>query len=125
MQTPVRHYKGKDVEMVTVISTITEAAILHKDILQPKRSNWADPYFNDLKTRIDTGVQTYLGVDSAKELRQSTQLLNDIQLEVLPLLAEFKVQVEVDFEKPRRDEILKQLGFTLYHNDARRGNQEA
>src|SRR3954469_22364935 len=127
MDSPKSHFKGKDVELITVLSIIVEAAILHKEILQPKRSNWADPYFDNVKGRIDSATQTFLGVDSAKDLRQSTQAINGIQNEALPLLAEFKVQVEEDYKKdvPRRNEIFKQLGFTDFHGAAQRKDQEA
>ena len=122
-----RSYKVKDVDMLVTASTILESAITHKEKLQKKRSNWADPFFDEFKAEIDTCIQTYLGVDSAKALRQSTIVVAGLKKEVLVLLAEFKVQVEEDFkeEKPRRDEILKQLGFTAYLRGAQLNDQEA
>ena len=92
-----------------------------------KRSTWADPFFTNLKTRIDTAVQTFLGVDSAKNLRQATQVVIGLQKNAILDLAEFKIQVVEDFksDKIRRDEILNQLGFTSYHKGAQKGDQEA
>jgi hypothetical protein len=122
-----RSYKSKDVEMLVTASTIVETAIANKVFLQAKRITWADPFFDNLKTTIETATQNYLGIDSAKELRQSTAALTAIQTQAIKTLAEAKVQLTEDFKgnKPRRDEILKQLGFTLYHKAAQKGDQEA
>jgi hypothetical protein len=127
MSTTQRNYNSKDVDMLVTASTILETAISNKVFLQSKRSTWADPFFDDLKTKIEDATQTYLGVDSAKDLRQSTAALTAIQTQAIKDLAEAKIQITEDFkkDKSRRDEILKQLGFTLYHKDAQKGDQEA
>lgn len=126
MATPQRNYNTKDVDMLVTASTILESAITNKAFLQTKRSTWADPFFDDLKAKTDNAVQTYLGVDSAKDLRQATQALTGIQKQAIKDLAEVKVQISEDFKsnKTERDEILKQLGFTTYHKDAQKGDQE-
>ena len=126
MSTTKRNYKGKDVDMLVAASTIMENAISHKTFLQSKRSTWADPFFQDLKARIDSAMQTYLGVDSAKDLRQATQVILGIQANALGALSEFKVQVQEDFkgDRVRRSEIFNVLGFTSYHKQAQNGDQE-
>ncbi len=123
----IRSYRIKDVDMLISASTIVENAISHKPFLLSKRSNWADPFFPNLKTRIDNAVQTYLGVDSAKNLRQATTAILAIQTQAIKDLAEVKVQITEDFktDKPRRDEILTQLGFTSYLKAAQKADQEA
>ena len=122
-----RNYKSKDVEMLITASTIIENAIANKVFLQKKRSTWADPYFNNIKDRIENAIQTYLGVDSAKDLRQATMTVLGIQKEAISQLAELKIQISEDFksEKPRRDEILNQLGFTSYLKDVQKKDQKA
>jgi len=122
-----RIYKGKDVEMLTVVSTLVEAAIAHQDFLVQKRSIWASPFFDNLKKRVDTIFKTHLGIDSAKDMRQSTQALLGIQKNATKDLALVKVQVEEDFkkDKPRQTEILKQLGFTAHLKDVQNKDQEA
>lgn len=122
-----RNYKIKDVDMLVTSSTITQSAIRNKTFLQTKRSTWADPFFNNFKIRIDTATQTYLGVDSAGDLRQATQSITVIQKQSLKDLAELKVQITQDFksDKSRRDEILNQLGFMPFHKDSQNGDQEA
>lgn len=68
-----------------------------------------------------------LGVDNAKQLREATRTVLNIQKNALIDLGEAKVQIAEDFKKVqgRSDEILKQLGFTDYYKQARMLNQEA
>ena len=120
MSAEKRKFKHSEVIMLTSSSTIVENAIIHKTFLISKRSTWADPFFANTKTRIDNLVQTFLGVDSAKTLRNATQAVIAIQTNALESLRLFKVQVEQDFKKTpiRRNEILNTLGFSDYFKDA-------
>ena len=121
-----RIYKVKDVEMFITSATLVENGIANKTFLQTKRSTWANPFFEDLKAKIETTTETYLGKDSAQQMRQSTQIVLGIQKQALIDLAEFKVQVEEDFRKNsiQKTEILTQLGFTTYHKISQKGDQE-
>ncbi|WP_293893602.1 hypothetical protein [Flavobacterium sp.] len=121
-----RKYKTKDVEMLTATATIIENAIANKTLLQSKRTTWADPFFEDLKTNIENTTNTYLGKDAAKDMRKATQIVLSIQAQALNDLAEFKVQIEQDFKAnpTQKTEILTQLGFTTYHKLAQNGDQE-
>ena len=127
MNTIERNYRNKDVDMLMASSTLIENAISNKDFLLTKRSSWADPFFGNLKTRNENVIQKHLGVDGAKELRQSTQVLLGIQKQALKHLGDVKLQIQEDFKKdpPRRTEILKQLGFTTHLKDAQNKDQEA
>jgi hypothetical protein len=124
--TIARKYKAKDVEMLTATATIIENAIANKTFLQSKRTTWADPYFEDIKTHIQNTTDTYLGKDAAQLMRQATQVVLSIQAQALNDLAEFKVQIEQDFKNTpiQKTEILTQLGFTTYHKLAQKGDQE-
>jgi hypothetical protein len=124
MQT--RIYKGKDVEMLTTSATITGNAIICETFLSSKRQGWAPPYFSDLKKRIDAAFTNYLGLDSALAQRSATQAVLQIQAAALSDLSDVKVQIEADFksDKPRRTEILKQLGYTDFYSQARKKDQE-
>ena len=124
--TIARKYKTKDVEMLTATATIIENAIANKAYLQSKRTTWADPFFEDLKTQIQNTTDTYLGKDAAQQMRQATQIVLGIQAQTLNDLAEFKVQIEQDFKNVpiQKTEILTQLGFTTYHKLAQKGDQE-
>ena len=121
-----RKYNNKDIEMLTATSTIIENAIANKTFLQSKRSTWANAFFEDLKTQIENIIETYLGKDAAKQMRDATQIVLGIQKQALIDLAEFKVQVEEDFKESstQKTEILKNLGFADYHKIAQKGDQE-
>jgi hypothetical protein len=127
METKSRSYSTKDVDFLVTSATIVESAITHKAFLQTKRSTWADPFFDDLKKRIDAATQNFLGVDSAKDLRGATQALLAIQKQATADLAICKVQIVEDFkkDKTRRDELLRQLGFTGFLKSVQARDQEA
>jgi hypothetical protein len=120
-----RNYPGKDVEMLTVTSTIADNAISCVEYLSGKRPVWADPFFPDLRARINRAF-THLGIDAASAQRGATRIVLQLQSVSLFDLSEFKVQLEADFktDKPRLTEILKQLGYTDYYKLAQNKDQE-
>ena len=61
-----RRYTVKDIEMIIASSVILKNAVLKKEFLQTKRSNWTDAFFQQLEEEINQTVQTYLGLDSQK-----------------------------------------------------------
>ena len=126
MTIPIRKYNTKDVDMVITIETIIDSAIANKVFLQSKRSTWADPFFEDIKTKINHVSEIYLGKDTAQQLRQATQALTLIQEPALRDLTEVKIQIEVDFknEPIRKNEILIQLGYTAHYKEALKKDQE-
>lgn len=126
MNIPIRKYKTKDVDMVITIETIIDSAIANKTFLQSKRPAWADPFFDDIKTKINTVADKYLGIDAAKKLRESTQALITIQEPAITELSEIKIQIEVDFDHNpiRKKEILTQLGYTSHFKEAQKRDQE-
>jgi hypothetical protein len=124
--TTTRNYQGKDVDMLTACATIIENAIANQDFLASKRSTWQPPYFDNIKTRIDNAFRQFLGIDSAAEQRRATQTVTQIQTQALANLAELKIQIKEDFkaDKKRRDEILKELGYTDFYKQAQSKDQE-
>ena len=127
MTTIERIYSTKDIDMLITIDTIIDSAIANKAFLQSKRPTWADPYFDDTKAKINDIVQTYLGIDGAQALRQSTLIVKTIQADALRDMAELKVQILTDFsdQPARKTEILNQLGYTTFYALARTKDQEA
>jgi hypothetical protein len=127
MTTPARKFKSKAVDLIIASDTILDSAIANKTFLQSKRSTWADPFFQDIKTQIDLATQTYLGMDTAQTLRQSTQQIYNIVATAYADLAEVKVQIEEDFkdDQIQKNEILNSLGYTPYFATARNKDQEA
>lgn len=127
MENLKRNYNTKDVDMLISAGTIIESAIADKVFLQSKRSNWADPFFEDIKTQINKAIEQHLGIDNARELREATQTVIAIQKPALKDLAEAKIQIEEDFKSnpTRQQEILTTLGFKASYNGARTKDQEA
>ncbi|MBM6497923.1 hypothetical protein [Flavobacterium macrobrachii] len=122
-----RNYKCKDVEMLITAATINESAIKNKTFLQSKRANWADPFFEDFKAEIDKTIEDYLGADSAKQLRESTQIVLEIQANAMKDLAELKTQIDADFKSNpvQKTEILTTLGFNAHYKAVQSKDQEA
>ena len=122
-----RAYNSKDVDMLTACSIIVEQANQRKDFLISKRPAWADPYFANLKAKIDKTFSEVFGLDNAGQLREATAVVTEVQGKVLTLLAELKVQVEEDFKKDKNRllEVLNTLGFKDYHKDVQKKDQQA
>lgn len=122
-----RHYKAKDVDMLSACDTIMAQAEKHKVFLQSKRSNWTDSYFEEIREEIQNAFTNILGIDSVKELREATQKVLSVKNAAVKDLAEFKVQIEEDFkkDKPKLNELLTNLGFSRYHKSAQKGSQES
>jgi hypothetical protein len=72
-------------------------------------------------------MQTYLGLDSKKELREASKLIAGIQVGVLKDLSFLKVQIEEDFalDKIRINTLLNTLGYTAHWLAVRQNNQQA
>lgn len=124
----VRHYNHKDSVMLISISTIVQNLIRHKPELAAKRQSWGGSYFTDLEAKIETVVQTYLGVKSSAELTTASATLGALQATALTQLYEYRVQVIADFktDKERQEALLKLLGFADYYVDAyRKHSQDA
>lgn len=123
----IRKFKGSDVEMLTTTSVIIENATDNESFLVSKRPVWAALFFSNISTRIDAAVSKYIGVDTAKNLRNATAALKKIQATALDILGLLNVEITEDFKKTpeRRDELLNTLGFKEYYRDASAKNQAA
>ena len=126
MTTITRNYSTKDVDFLITADTIINSAIANQPFLETKRSIWKPAFFQDIKTQINNAIETYLGVDSAKALRDASQIVYAIVTPANAILAEVKVQIEEDFKDTptQKNEILNNLGYTSYFGEARRGDQE-
>lgn len=122
-----RNYKAKDVEMLTVARTIVETAQAHLTELVVNRPTWANPYFPNIKARIDNAFTNFLGIDPKRDQRTATAAVIAIFTPAKKDLALFKTEIEADFKnnKPRRDELLNLLGFKSYLKQVQKGDQEA
>jgi hypothetical protein len=121
----VRVYSGSDVDMLTAAATIIGHAEDHKATLIAKRSSWKDPFFSNIATAIDHAFTNILGIDNVKEQKKATKALVKAMREIVPLLGDFKTQIEVDFEDDNREkDILLSLGYGLMPK-VQKGDQEA
>lgn len=122
-----RNYSCKDVDMLMASKTIAESFKTNISELSTTRTDWTEQYANDLITRIDNAIETHLGVDAKKDLRNATTTLASIQVPAKRDVSYFKTQIDEDFKKEtsKRDEILKTLGFAKHLRGVQKGNQES
>ena len=122
-----RNYSCKDVEMLMASKTIAESFKNNISELATTRTDWNEQYATGLISRITEAMHTHLGIDAKKDLRSATTAVVSLQFPAKRDISYFKTQIDDDFKKdtPRRDEILKTLGFTKYLREVQMGNQES
>ena len=122
-----RNYSYKDVDMLTAAKIV--AGNLRSNIgeLSAVRSDWTEQYAADLLARIDQTIETHLGIDAKKDLRDATSGLSSIQASARRDLSFFKTQIDDDFKSAPaiRDEMLNTLGFSKYLRAVQKGKQES
>ena len=122
-----RNYSYKDVDMLLTSKTIAGNFKSNIAELSAVRSDWTEEYATNLVSRIDQTIETHLGIDAKKELRDATSGLSAIQISAKRDLSFFKTQIDEDFkaEPATRDEILNTLGFSKHLRGVQKGNQES
>jgi hypothetical protein len=122
-----RNYNYKDVDMLMASKSISESFKKHLPELSVTRTNWTVEYANGLIAKIDVAIDTQLGIDPKKDLREASDIVYSLQVPAKRDLSFFKTQVNDDFknDKTKRDEILKVLGFTKSLKDVGKGNHQA
>ncbi len=122
-----RKYSFKDVDVLMTAQTIATSFDTLLPELSLVRTDWTSTYSTALKTKIDNVLNTQLGVDSKKSLREASALLESIMLPAQRDVAFFKTQIDGDFKKEpaKRDEILKTLGFTKSLKEVQIGKHHA
>jgi len=122
-----RKYSCKDVDMLLTSKTIAGNFKSNISELASVRNDWTEEYATNLVLRIDQTIETHLGIDVKKGLRDATSGLSTIQVSAKRDLSFFKTQIDEDFkaEPATRDEILNTLGFSKHLRDVQKGNQES
>lgn len=122
-----RKYSYKDVDMLLTSKTIAGNFKSNISELSGVRNDWTEDYATNLVSRIGQTIETYLGIDAKKDLRDATSGLSAIQVSAKRDLSFFKTQIDDDFkaEPTTRDEILNTLGFTKHLRGVQKGNQES
>ena len=118
-----RIYRYRDIEMLLGSRIAAENFLRNLSELSRVLMTWNEEKAYNLINKIDEGIQI-LGVDSKKELHQATQKLNLIQEPALDDLNFIKKVIPVLFKK-ESSYIMDLLGYTKFHKEARRGDQEA
>ena len=116
----LRNYSYKDVVMLMAAKTILQSMQACLSGLSKVRTNWTDTYVTELILKIDSAIETFLGLDKKQALRDATEQLTQIKTPALRDLGFVKTQIETDFGKDA-NEILKKLGLT---KDIHKLNQE-
>jgi hypothetical protein len=122
-----RNYSYKDVVMLTGLKIVAGNFSSNIGELSGVRSDWTEDYATDLVARINQTIETHLGVDAKKDLREATSGVSSIQASARRDLSFFKTQIDDDFKSTpaTRDEILNTLGFSKYLRAVQKGNQES
>lgn len=122
-----RNYNCRDVEMLMTSKTIAENFKANISELSAVRTDWSEQYANELIARIDSAIESHLGVDAKKELRSATAELASIQAPAYRDVSFLKAQLDEDFrhEPARIDEIHRTLGFNQFIKAVQKGNQES
>lgn len=113
--------------MITTSKIVAENFKSNIAELSAVRSDWTEVYADDLIGRINQTIETHLGVDAKKDLRDATSVLSGIQAFAKRDLSFFKTQIDDDFKSTPfvRDEILNTLGFAKHLKAVQKGNQES
>lgn len=122
-----RNYSCKDVEMLMAAKTIAKNFKANISELSNTRTDWTVQYASDLMARIDSAIETHLGIDAKKELRVATATLAAIQTPAKRDISFFKTQIDEDFknEISKKNEMLKTLGFEKNLRGVQKNNQES
>ncbi|MBN1183532.1 MAG: hypothetical protein JXB49_14680 [Bacteroidales bacterium] len=122
-----RNYSYQDVDMLMASKTIAESFKANISDLSTTRTDWTEQYANDLISGIDSAIESHLGIDIKKQLRDATASLVAIQVPAKRDLSYFKTQIDDDFKQDssKKNEILKTLGFSKHLRGVQKGNQES
>lgn len=122
-----RNYSYSDVNMCLASRTIAGSLKTNIDELSEVRTNWTEDYATDLETRIDHTIETHLGIDPKKGLRDATHILSSLMEPAKINISSFKTHLDEDYkaDHARRTEILKNLGLTKNLRAVQNGGQEA
>jgi len=113
--------------MLTACASIIKNAIENKAVLQAKRQNWSDPYFDNMLVNIQKAFDENVGIDKSKAIRQATIDNNKYCDTTYQYLSELKAQIIEDYkdDKIRSRTILGELGYDSFHKHGRKPGKAA
>jgi len=122
-----RNFNYKAVDMLIGSRVVCENFKTYKTELTAVNSTWADPFIDDLETRVNTAINKHLGIDTKSLQKLATGDIQNLQKEAGDKLALFKTVISVNFDdnKDRLQWILDTLGFTRHLKNTQNNDQEA
>jgi hypothetical protein len=117
-----RDYNYPDTDMALGCRITGENLKRNLPDLSTFQVNWNEEFATSFINEVDDVIDTFLGIDPQKKLRQATKTINEIHDSALGDLAALKKVLHVYFKKEAKD-IYKQLGYTKYHADARKDQE--
>jgi len=111
-----RTYNTSSINMLIVAEEICGNLKTHLSELEAVRPQWADPYCNDLATRIHKTYTQCLGFDKTKSLRELTDQLKTTHLEATKDITLFIKMLKIDFagDPKRQKSIILTLGLDTF-----------
>jgi hypothetical protein len=109
----LRSFRGTVSQMLLACLNIAENGIENAELLGTKRSQWANPYFPNLKVKITKAFDENIGVDILSQVKEATAVVTGTIGTAHRGLMMLKVEIEVGFKqnKIRRDALIKDLGL--------------
>lgn len=108
-----RKYRGTDMQMLMASYLIAECGIEKAQLLASRRPQWENPFFPNLKAKIDEAIKKNIGVDILPSLMEATAEVKSIIATAHRGIMELKAEIEVGFRSNhnRRSVLLTELGY--------------
>jgi len=123
--TIIRKFPGKAIELALTSKTIAGSLAYYQKELVKIRPKWDDDYVRNLDSWIDDIMESKLGLDLDRNLRQTTYQMRSVEEEVLDKLSILRDQLKVDFRGNEIAELLKSLGYIKFYEKAKDGDTES
>lgn len=108
-----RKYRGTDTQMLMAAYLIAECGIEKAQLLSSRRPQWANPFFPNLKVKIDEAIKKNIGIDLLPHLMEATAEVKATIAAAHRAIMELKAEIEVGFHAnpTRRSILLTELGY--------------
>jgi len=117
-------FSYKLIEVASATLTLCDNFAEEQDALVAVRSTWAPPFIDNLRTRANSAIDTYLGRDALKGQREATQKVRAIQQLAANNLKLLKDQLGIDYSGDALKNLLDSLGYTRFMPAVKDGKQE-
>lgn len=121
-----RIFKYKTLPMLIASLTVADHFESEKETFVNEMPGWTDPFIETFRTSIQQILDTYFGINSKENLKDQTQLVNELTEKAADDLDMVKTQIERGFRKEpqTKENLLSRLGYQQYWSQAANHNQE-